>query len=63
MQLNIANVTGVAVTSIVTLGADGDVLLAVPLGLFAGALAMFFVAVADGLQRPVPVKRRRRGYC
>jgi hypothetical protein len=47
MRANVAQITGIGVTSIVTLGTDVDVLYAVPLGVFAGALAMFFVAAAD----------------
>ena len=37
MNKTLAQVTGVAVTSIVVLGTDMDVVYAVPLGLFAGA--------------------------
>jgi hypothetical protein len=60
MRLNIANLTGIAVTSIVTLGTDADVLMAVPLGIFAGALATFFVAITDANLRAAPVRARRR---
>jgi hypothetical protein len=35
------------VTTIIVLGCDLDVLYAVPLGIMAGALATFFVALAD----------------
>lgn len=42
-----AQLTGMIVTGIVTLGADTDVMLAMPLGIFAGALAMGFVAAAE----------------
>jgi hypothetical protein len=42
-----AQLTGMIVTGIVTLGADVDVMLAMPLGIFAGALAMGFVAAAE----------------
>ena len=45
--MSIAQITGIAVTAIVTLGTDMDVLYAMPLGVFAGALASFFVAAAD----------------
>lgn len=38
---------GVAVTSIVVLGCDHDIVLAMPLGIFAGALATFFVSLDD----------------
>ncbi|HVV27715.1 MAG TPA: hypothetical protein VHC40_07080 [Rhizomicrobium sp.] len=44
---NVAQLTGVLVTGIVAFGTDVDVCYAVPLGVFAGALAMFFVALAD----------------
>ena len=47
MSASVAQITGIAVTAIVTLGADVDVLYAVPLGVFAGALATGFVAAAD----------------
>lgn len=42
-----AQVTGMVVTAIVVLGSDTDVLLAVPLGMLAGALATFFVSLAE----------------
>lgn len=42
-----AQLTGMIVTSIVVFGTDTDVLLAVPLGVLAGALAVFFMALAD----------------
>ena len=48
MPTTLAQWTGIAVTSIVVLGTDTDVLFAVPLGLFAGALATFFSSVAEG---------------
>ena len=55
--------TGLAVTAIVVLGCDVDVLYAVPLGVFAGALATFFVSLsehrAQDLQ-PIPVRATRR---
>ena len=47
----IAQLTGMLVTAIVVFGTDVDVLTAVPLGIFAGALAMFFVSLADGRQK------------
>jgi hypothetical protein len=47
MRSSVAQITGIGVTSIVTLGADTDVLYAVPLGIFAGALAVGFVAAAE----------------
>ena len=45
---SVAQLTGAAVTAIVTFGTDLDVYYAVPLGVFAGALALFFVALAEG---------------
>jgi hypothetical protein len=53
MQLNLAQWTGIAVTSIVVVGSDIDVLYAVPLGIFAGALATFFAALgSSAMERP-----------
>jgi hypothetical protein len=45
-----AQLTGMIVTSIVVFGTDTDVLLAVPLGVLAGALATFFMAYSEGRQ-------------
>ena len=47
MPFNLAQWTGIAVTIIVVSGTDMDVVYAVPLGLFAGALATFFTALAE----------------
>ncbi len=44
---NVAQLTGVLVTAIVAFGTDVDVYYAVPLGVFAGALAMFFVSLSE----------------
>lgn len=46
----VAHLTGMMVTAIVVFGTDADILTAVPLGLFAGALAMFFVAIGENRQ-------------
>ena len=43
-----AQLTGVLVTAIVAFGTDLDVYYAVPLGIFAGALALFFVSMSEG---------------
>ena len=51
MPKSIAQWTGLIVTSIVVLGCDMDVLYAVPLGMFAGALATFFMALADEYEK------------
>jgi hypothetical protein len=45
-----AQLTGMIVTSIVVLGTDTDVLWAVPLGILAGGLATFFMALAENLR-------------
>ena len=42
-----AQVTGMIVTSIVVIGTDADVFLAVPLGILAGGIATFFVAFSE----------------
>jgi hypothetical protein len=47
MPYGIGQWTGLAVTTIVVLGCDMDVIYAVPLGIMAGALASFFVTLAD----------------
>jgi hypothetical protein len=44
---NIGQWTGMVVTTIIVLGCDMDVFYAMPLGIMAGALATFFVALAD----------------
>ena len=43
-----AQFTGVVVTAIVAFGTDMDVYYAMPLGIFAGALAVFFVSLSGG---------------
>jgi hypothetical protein len=42
-----AQITGMIVTSIVVLGTETDILLAIPLGILAGGLATFFVALSE----------------
>lgn len=44
---SMAQLTGVLVTAIVAFGTDLDVYYAMPLGIFAGALALFFVSVSE----------------
>jgi hypothetical protein len=62
MPKNVAQLTGMIVTAIVVFGTDLDVYYAMPLGVFAGALATFFMALADyrAQAEPVPVKIGRR---
>lgn len=42
-----AQITGMVVTSIVVFGTETDILMAVPLGILAGGMATFFVALSD----------------
>jgi len=42
-----AQITGMIVTAIVVFGTDMDILLAVPLGVLAGGLAVFFVSLSE----------------
>ena len=44
---SVAQLTGMMVTGIVAFGTDLDVYYAVPLGVFAGALAIFFVSLSE----------------
>ena len=53
MGCKIAQITGVIVTSVVVLGSDFDVLLALPLGLFAGARAALLARIV----KPRPARR------
>jgi hypothetical protein len=47
MPKSVAQLTGVIVTAIVTFGTDLDTTWSVPFGVCAGALAMFFVSLAE----------------
>ena len=51
MPKNVAQLTGLLVTAIIVLGCDMDVIYAMPLGIMAGALATFFVALADAARK------------
>lgn len=53
MPKNIAQWTGFAVTMIIVLGRDADVLTAVPLGIAAGMLTTLFQAAMRMQLRPV----------
>jgi hypothetical protein len=53
MPKNIAQWTGFAVTVIIVLGRDADVLTAVPLGIAAGMLASLFQAAMRMQLRPI----------
>ena len=50
MPKSVAQLTGVIVCGIVTFGTDLDITYAMPLGILAGALAIFFVSVAEAHQ-------------
>jgi len=58
MPKTLAQWTGVAVTAIVVSGSDMDLLFAVPLGIFAGALATFLSSLADAAVPAVRPTRR-----
>jgi len=47
MPKSVAQLTGMLVTGIVAFGTDIDVTWSVPFGVFAGALAMFFVSLTE----------------
>ncbi len=51
MPKNVAQLTGMMVTAIIVFGTDMDVFWAVPFGIFAGALATYFVALADWVEK------------
>jgi hypothetical protein len=50
MPKSVAQLTGILVTAIVTFGTDLDLTYAMLLGVGAGALAMFFVSLAEAKQ-------------
>jgi len=54
---SVAQLTGVLVTAIVAFGTDVDVYYAVPLGVFAGALAIFFVSLSEAQEASKNVYR------
>jgi hypothetical protein len=47
MPKTVAQWTGLLVTAIIVLGCDMDVVYAMPLGIMAGALAAFLVALSE----------------
>jgi hypothetical protein len=53
MPKNVAQFTGIVITTIIVMGSDMDVFYAMPLGIFAGALATLFVAVSDGYEKAI----------
>lgn len=50
MPKTYAQMVGMFVTAIVVLGTDMDVLYAMPLGIMAGALSVFFVTLSDQVE-------------
>ena len=65
MPKSVAQLTGVLVTAIVAFGTDLDAVWSVPLGVFAGALALFFVSMSEARQNfkkfPRGILIERRG--
>ena len=65
MPRSVAQLTGVLVTAIVAFGTDLDAIWSVPLGVFAGGLALFFVSLSEVRENfrkvPNPVRAERRG--
>ena len=62
MPRNVAQLTGMIVTAVIVFGSDLDVFYAMPLGVFAGALATLFAAVAEynaPKREPVRIRIRR----
>ena len=59
MPKNVAQWAGITVTAIVVLGCDTSVIYAMPLGIFAGALATFFVSLAEYMAREREMVRVR----
>jgi hypothetical protein len=55
MPRNIAQFTGMVVTTIIVMGADMDVFYALPLGIMAGTLASYFVALSATRAKAVKI--------
>jgi hypothetical protein len=55
----VAQLTGMIVTSIVVFGTDVDVYYAIPLGIFAGAIATLLVSLSEyRAVKPEPIRVR-----
>jgi hypothetical protein len=50
MPKSVAQLAGILVTGIVAFGADIEITYAIPMGIFAGALATFCVAMSEARQ-------------
>ena len=59
MPKNVAQWTGLAVTTIIVFGRDSDVIFALPFGMMAGILATLLVTL-DEQRRSVLLSRNRR---
>jgi hypothetical protein len=56
MPKNVAQFTGILVTAIIVFGTDMDVFYAMPLGIMAGAMATFIVALSDEKQKAARIR-------
>ncbi len=56
MPRTAAQMTGMLVTAIIAFGTDMDVFTSVPLGVMAGALAIFFVSIGEAGMTPVKLR-------
>ncbi len=61
MPRSVAQLAGILVTAIVTLGTDLDVFYSVPLGVFAGGLVVFFITASDTRTAAQKIRMRRAG--
>ena len=59
-RLSAAQATGIAVTIIIVLGKDPDVVYAMPLGLFAASLTLLFAEIPNFPLRRLLFARARR---
>jgi len=60
---SVAQLTGMLVTAIVAFGTDIDVYYAMPLGVFAGAMAIFFVSISEAQQATKATYRAKSRRC
>jgi hypothetical protein len=63
MPKNVAQLTGIVVTVIIVFGTDLDIAYAMPFGILAGALATYFVSLADkhpALAKAYPARKESR---
>lgn len=60
MPKNVAQWTGLAVTSIIVFGCDIDVIYAMPLGIMSAILASLLVALDEQREKLVLLRQHRR---